>query len=41
VRDGGFYAAGETTEDFMFELRPTKAFAFGKGERYSQTRCRF
>lgn len=40
VRDGGF---GTEAKDLglAFELRATKAFGFGKGKPFSQTRYRF
>jgi hypothetical protein len=39
VRDGAFrHEAGEA---WVFKLAPAKAFGFGKGEPYSQTRYRF
>jgi hypothetical protein len=41
VRDGRLSGEGSEDEGFAFELRPTKAFAFGKGELFSQTRYRF
>jgi nitroimidazol reductase NimA-like FMN-containing flavoprotein (pyridoxamine 5'-phosphate oxidase superfamily) len=39
VRDGAFHSEG-SGEAIVFELVPTKALGFGKGE-YSQTRWRF
>jgi hypothetical protein len=39
VRDGAFH--GEGGEAPVYEVAPTTAFGFGKGERYSQTRWRF
>jgi general stress protein 26 len=39
VRDGAFHAEG-SGEALVFEVAPTTAFGFGKGE-YSQTRWRF
>lgn len=39
VRDGAF--AGPGGEALVFEVQPTTAFGFGKGERFSQTRWRF
>lgn len=39
VRDGGFYGAGG--EALVFAVKPAKAFGFGKGESFSQTRWRF
>jgi general stress protein 26 len=41
VRDGALHAAGSQDEGLAFELRPTKAFGFAKGEVFSQTRYRF
>jgi len=41
VRDGGFRMEGSDDEVLVFEVRATKAFAFGKGETFSQTRYRF
>ncbi len=41
VRDGTLYAEGAEGEVFAFEVKATKAFAFGKGESFSQTRWRF
>jgi nitroimidazol reductase NimA-like FMN-containing flavoprotein (pyridoxamine 5'-phosphate oxidase superfamily) len=39
VRDGAFHGAGGLA--FVYEVVPAKAFGFGKGEVYSQTRWRF
>ena len=39
VRDGAFYGEGGRAE--VYEIRPTTAFGFGKGEVSSQTRWRF
>lgn len=39
VRDGAFY--GEGGEALVYEVTPTTAFGFGKGESFSQTRWRF
>jgi nitroimidazol reductase NimA-like FMN-containing flavoprotein (pyridoxamine 5'-phosphate oxidase superfamily) len=39
VRDGGFY--GDGGEALVYEVAPRKAFGFGKGETFSQTRWRF
>lgn len=39
VEDGVF--VGEGTRAVVFEVLPAKAFGFGKGEVYSQTRWRF
>jgi nitroimidazol reductase NimA-like FMN-containing flavoprotein (pyridoxamine 5'-phosphate oxidase superfamily) len=38
VRDGAFY--GDGGEALVFRVTPTKAFGFGRGEMYSQTRWR-
>ena len=41
VQDGAFaHSSGEGTA-LVFELMPTKVFAFAKGEEFSQTRWRF
>jgi general stress protein 26 len=40
VRNGAFYN-DEGGRALVFEVRPTTAFAFGKGEPFSQTRYRF
>ena len=39
VRDGAFYGEGGRAE--VYEVAPTTAFGFGKGETFSQTRWRF
>jgi general stress protein 26 len=39
VRDGSFHH--ESGPALVFAVAPTKAFAFGKGEPFSQTRYRF
>ena len=39
VRDGAFH--GEGGEALVYEVVPTTAFGFGKGEPFSQTRWRF
>jgi nitroimidazol reductase NimA-like FMN-containing flavoprotein (pyridoxamine 5'-phosphate oxidase superfamily) len=39
VRDGVFY--GEGGEALVYEVTPTTAFGFGKGQMFSQTRWRF
>jgi pyridoxine/pyridoxamine 5'-phosphate oxidase len=36
--DGRFEAAGSAEGQLVFEVRPTKAFGFAKGESFSQTR---
>jgi hypothetical protein len=47
VRDGGFVHAAEALRHddpgrvLVFRVAPTTVFAFGKGERYSQTRWSF
>ena len=41
VRDGGFYIEGSETEVLVYEVAPAKAFGFGKGDSFSQTRWRF
>jgi hypothetical protein len=41
VRDGGFHIEGTETEVLVYELAPAKAFGFGKGDSFSQTRWRF
>jgi hypothetical protein len=38
VRDGAFH--GEGGQALVFEVRPVKAFGFGKGDTFSQTRWR-
>lgn len=40
VRDGGFWS-DDGGEALVFEVRPMKAFGFGKGDAFSQTRWRF
>ncbi|MGH8934340.1 MAG: pyridoxamine 5'-phosphate oxidase family protein [Egibacteraceae bacterium] len=39
--DGRLRAASATDELLVFEVRATRAFGFGKGESFSQTRWRF
>ncbi|MER5610935.1 pyridoxamine 5'-phosphate oxidase family protein [Streptomyces sp. NPDC002215] len=39
VRGGAFVHSGHTA--LVFQVRPRKAFGFGKGARFSQTRWRF
>lgn len=39
VRDGAFY--GDGGRALVYEIAPAKAFGFGKGEPFSQTRWRF
>jgi hypothetical protein len=41
VRDGALRIEGSEDPALAFEVRATKAFAFGKGESFSQTRYRF
>jgi nitroimidazol reductase NimA-like FMN-containing flavoprotein (pyridoxamine 5'-phosphate oxidase superfamily) len=41
VRDDGFYLEGSESEVLVYELAPTTAFGFGKGDSFSQTRWRF
>jgi hypothetical protein len=41
VVDGGFRNNAAEDLGLAFELHPTKAFAFGKGDQFSQTRYRF
>src|SRR5215208_8510368 len=42
VRDGAFYGEdGDGGAAVVYEVTPTKAFGFGKGESFSQTRWRF
>ena len=42
VRDGGFYPEdGQDAVALVYQVTPTKAFGFGKGESYSQTRWHF
>ena len=41
VRDGAFYGEGSESEVLVYELAPTMAFGFGKGDSFSQTRWRF
>ena len=47
VRDGTFYHVSESTQDedadggLVYEVNPSKAFGFGRGDEYSQTRWRF
>lgn len=40
VRDGAFYSDDGGTA-LVFEIKPRKGFAFGKGDAFSQTRWRF
>jgi hypothetical protein len=41
VRDGALWIEGSKDPGLAFEVRATKAFGFGKGESFSQTRWRF
>ena len=41
VRDGAFHIEGSESEVLVYELAPAKAFGFGKGDSFSQTRWRF
>ena len=41
ARDGELYAEGGQDRVLAFEVRATKAFGFGKGGSFSQTRYRF
>jgi nitroimidazol reductase NimA-like FMN-containing flavoprotein (pyridoxamine 5'-phosphate oxidase superfamily) len=41
VVDGGFRTDGAEDLGLAFELLPAKAFGFGKGDQFSQTRYRF
>jgi general stress protein 26 len=41
VRNGAFHMEGSETEIPVYELAPTTAFGFGKGDSFSQTRWRF
>jgi len=41
VRDGAFHIEGSESEVLFYELAPAKAFGFGKGDSFSQTRWRF
>jgi hypothetical protein len=42
VREGAFYGEdGEGGAAVVYQVAPTKAFGFGKGESFSQTRWRF
>lgn len=41
VRDGAFHGEGGRGRALVFEVAPTTAFGFGKGEPFSQTRWRF
>jgi nitroimidazol reductase NimA-like FMN-containing flavoprotein (pyridoxamine 5'-phosphate oxidase superfamily) len=38
---GDFAAYGEGGDALLFEVRPRRAFGYGRGERYSATRWRF
>lgn len=41
VRDGALWIEGSEDPGLAYEIRPTKAFGFGKGETFSQTRWLF
>lgn len=41
ARDGELYAEDGQSPVLAFEVRATKAFGFGKGRKFSQTRYRF
>jgi general stress protein 26 len=41
VRDGAFHHEGGGGRALVFEVAPKKAFGFGKGGQFSQTRWRF
>ena len=41
VRDGGLWIEGSEDPGLVYEMRPTKAFGFGKGDSFSQTRWQF
>ncbi len=41
ARDGALWGEGSEDPALAFEVRATKAFAFGKGRTFSQTRYRF
>jgi uncharacterized pyridoxamine 5'-phosphate oxidase family protein len=47
VRDGTFHQVSESSQDedadggLVYEVTPSKAFGFGRGDEYSQTRWRF
>ena len=41
VGNGAFLNEGGGGEALVFEVRPVKAFGFGKGDSFSQTRWRF
>jgi hypothetical protein len=41
LRDGVMRTEGSESEALAYVVRPTKAFAFGKGETFRQTRWRF
>jgi general stress protein 26 len=41
VCEGAFHHEGGVVRALVFEVAPTKAFGFGKGEQFSQTRWRF
>ncbi len=41
ARDGELYTEGDQSPVLAFEVRATKAFGFGKGREFSQTRYQF
>lgn len=41
VEDGRFVAPGAIGDNLVYDVRARKAFGFGKGETFSQTRWRF
>jgi hypothetical protein len=41
VRDGALWIEGSEDPGLAYEIRPTKAFGFGKGDPFSQTRWLF
>ena len=41
LRDGALWIDGSDDPGLAYEIRPAKAFGFGKGETFSQTRWRF
>ena len=41
VRDGALWIEGSDDPGLAYEIRPVKAFGFGKGDSFSQTRWQF
>jgi hypothetical protein len=41
VRDGALWIEGSDDPGLAYEIRPVKAFGFGKGDPFSQTRWQF